>query len=315
MKSKGLIKLALSALMLGLVFRVVDLSTLRQTVLAISPLLAIVVVGAFALTQAINGVKWWIILRAGGINVSLPAALRAVFVGMFANCFGLGTVGGDMLRGVVVSQGLPQKTEAIASVFADRALGLAILSFIGLFATAFIGGHHMEPMFVYTLSAVAGCVFIGWFVGPYLVLKLVPAGNRFRTKIEQLAAVFPKAPRTIALVCAISLGFHLLQIGLTWGIARGLGVHAPYASFLVSVPFINILSTLPLSWNGLGVREQAYIFFLSPEVLSKEQAVAVAALWLLANVASSLCGGLLAVWTGDIRFLRRRGAGAAEVGV
>jgi len=291
--------------MLGLVLRVVDLPTLRATVLSIPPLVAIGAIVGFSFTQAINAGKWWLILRSGGVQVPYRVALRAVFVGMFANCFGFGTLGGDMLRGVLVSQGQPRKTESVASVFADRALGLAVLSLIGVVATAFIGGHHMEPLFVYTLCGVASCIFLVWFLGPLLVLKLVPPGNRFRAKVEQLTAVVPKNPATLALVCSISAIFHLAQISLHWLIAWGLGIHAAFASFLVTVPFINILSTLPLSWNGVGVRENAYLFFLSPEVLTKEQVIAFGALWLLAITGSSLIGGLIAVWTGDIRFFRR----------
>jgi uncharacterized membrane protein YbhN (UPF0104 family) len=306
MRGKGIIKVVLSAAMLALVLRVVDLGTLRQTIASIPPLVALGAIVGFSLTQMVNCLKWWLILRAGGINVSYLAALRVVFVGMFANCFGFGTLGGDMLRGVLISQGLPKKTEAVASVFADRALGLAILSLLGVIATAFIGGHHMEPLFVYTLCGVASCIFLGWFLGPLLVLKLVQPGNRFRTKVEQLTAVLPKNPRTLALVCSISAFFHLSQITLHWVIAWGLGIKAALASFLVTVPFINILSTLPLSWNGVGIRENAYLFFLSPEVLSKEQVIAFGALWLLAITGSSLIGGLIAVWTGDIRFLRSK---------
>lgn len=308
MTLKGLAKIVLSAVMLGLVLRVVDISALRATVLSIPPFVAVGAIVGFSLTQALNGCKWWLILRAGGVDVTYRAALRAVFVGMFANCFGLGTLGGDMLRGVLISQGRPQKTEAVASVFADRALGLAVLSLIGVVATAFIGGHHMEPVFVYTLCGVATCIFLGWFLGPLVILRLVPGENRFRATIEQLTAVLPKRPATLALVCSISALFHVAQITLHWLIAWGLGIKAAFASFLVTVPFINILSTLPLSWNGVGIRENAYLFFLSPEVLSNEQVVAFGALWLLAITGSSLIGGLVAVWTGDIRFVRRKGA-------
>lgn len=307
MGSKSLLKLSLSAAMLWLVLRVVDLSTLKATVLAIPPLVAVGAILGFSCTQAINGFKWWLILRAGGIDVTYRSTLRAVFVGMFANCFGFGTLGGDMLRGVLISQGLPRKTEAVASVFADRAIGLAVLSLIGVIATAFIGGHHMEPMFVYTLCGVASCIFIVWFLGPLVVLKLVPSGNRYHTKLQQLTAVLPKNPMTLFMVCSVSAIFHLAQISLHWLIAMGLGIKAAFASFLVAVPFINILSTLPLSWNGVGVRESAYLFFLSPEVLSKEQVVAFGALWLLAITGSSLIGGFVAVWTGDIRLIKGTG--------
>jgi len=309
-KIGSIVKIILSIAMLALVLSVTDIETLRHTIAGIPASVAVLAVVGFALTQALNASKWWIILNAGGITTRLSDAIKAFFVGSFANVFGFGTVGGDMVRGVLIAQGQPRKTEAITSVFADRALGLAILSLIGVVATAFVGGHHMEPVFVYTLCGVAALVFAGWFIGPLLILRLVPPGNRFRTKVEQISAVFPKRPGAIALVCAISVAFHLSQITLQWLIARGIGIDAPFASMLVTVPFINILSTLPLSWNGVGIRENAYIFFLYPEVFSREQAVAVGAVWLLALTGSSLLGGIISVITGDFRLVLGRRASA-----
>ena len=77
--------------------------------------------------------------------------------------------------------------------------------------------------------------------------------------------------------------------------AYGLGVSIPWSVLLVVVPFVNIVSSLPISWMGLGVRENAYIFFLTPLFLSSEQAIAFGALWLLAVTVTSGIGGMLSV--------------------
>jgi len=305
---KSLIKAVLSIVMLVLVLRVLDFEALEKTFATIPLSVTVLAILGYSLSQVVNCSKWWIIARSGGIEIPFLLALRAMFVGMFANCFGFGTVGGDILRGVIASQGRPQKTAAIASVFADRALGLAVLSLIGVLATAFVGGHHMQPVFVYVLCAVSTLVFVGWLVGPFLVLRFVPKGAPFRNKVEQLMRVFPKKPGTIILVVAISAVFHLFQISLIYFICLQLGIVVRFASMLVSIPFVNIISTLPISWNGLGVRENAYIFFLYPEVFSKEQAVAVGAIWLLGITVSSLIGGFVAVWTGDFKLVFRKSA-------
>jgi hypothetical protein len=105
-------------------------------------------------------------------------------------------------------------------------------------------------------------------------------------------------------ISLLSIVFHLSQISLHAVMAAALGVSVPWPLLLVAVPFINILATLPVSWNGLGVRERAYVFFLVPSVLQAEHAVAFGAMWLLAVTVSSAIGGVVAVATKDFSSLR-----------
>jgi len=52
------------------------------------------------------------------------------------------------------------------------------------------------------------------------------------------------------------------------------GIDVPWQTLLITIPVVNILSTLPINWNGLGVRENGYVFFLTRLILSHEQAIA-----------------------------------------
>jgi uncharacterized membrane protein YbhN (UPF0104 family) len=106
--------------------------------------------------------------------------------------------------------------------------------------------------------------------------------------------------------------FHLLQISLHIVMAKAVGVEVPLPLLLVTVPFINILATLPVSWNGLGVRERAYVFFLVPSVLQPEHAVAFGAMWLLAVTVCSAIGGIVAVVTKDFDILKNIKAAEAK---
>ena len=101
MKPKSLIKILLSAVMLGLVFYSAEKRHLLETFKSISLSTVLVVVVGYTVGQLMSSVKWWTIARSGGIEVSYPAALKAYFIGMFVNCFGLGMVGGDAVRGLL----------------------------------------------------------------------------------------------------------------------------------------------------------------------------------------------------------------------
>jgi uncharacterized membrane protein YbhN (UPF0104 family) len=150
--------------------------------------------------------------------------------------------------------------------------------------------------------------FIGaWLIGPWILVNFPLLKNtKLSAKLQQVAAIFPRDPKTLAVITGISVVFHTLQISLHAVMAAGMGIDIPLATLFVVIPFVNIASSLPISWQGLGVRENSYIFFLTaaPAIVSKEQAVAFGALWLLAVTVSSAIGGIVALVSGDLRTLK-----------
>jgi hypothetical protein len=125
-------------------------------------------------------------------------------------------------------------------------------------------------------------------------------------KLRQVAAIFPRDPTVLTIITAISVVFHCTQILLHAVMADAVGATIPLATLFVVIPLVNIASSLPISWNGLGVRENSYIYFLTtaPALVSVEQATALGALWLLAVTATSAIGGIVALVSGDLKLLK-----------
>jgi uncharacterized membrane protein YbhN (UPF0104 family) len=307
MNTKSLVKLALSFLMVGIVLYSVNFANLYTTFLTMSPITVALVVTGYTLGQLLSSFKWWTIAYSGGIKTPYPKALKAYFIGMFLNCFSFGMLGGDAARGILVAQGQPKKTEGIASVAADRIHGLIVLSCIALVTSAIMGRDRVAPDLIQLLLLlVIGCT-AGWLIGPWLLPRLPFLKNsRIGNKLQQVMAIFPRDPKTLLIITGISVVFHLTQISLHAVMAAGMGIHIPFTTLLLVIPFVNIVCSLPISWNGLGVREQAYTYFLmtTPAIVSYEQAVAFGAIWLLAVTVSSAIGGIVAIMSGDLRILK-----------
>ncbi|MCB0337498.1 MAG: flippase-like domain-containing protein, partial [Bdellovibrionales bacterium] len=142
-------------------------------------------------------------------------------------------------------------------------------------------------------------VSLSWVFGPRIATALLKNHERTRQTIENTSKGFPQSFRCIASITFLSLCFHSFQIFLHWIICIGLNAPVPITVLFTTIPFINIFSSLPVSWNGLGVRESGYIFFLTPFYLTQEQVIAMGALWLLAATISSGIGGILSFLTRD----------------
>lgn len=307
MKPKSLLKLALSAAMVWLISQSVNAETLKRTFQSIPPLSVVLIVAGYTVGQLMSSFKWWTIVRAGGIPAPYTQALKAYFIGMFVNCFGLGMVGGDVARGVLVSQGFPKKAEGVTSVVADRIHGLTVLSIIALVTSIGFGNDRVPAELLWALLLLTIGFIASWLAIPF-ILRNIPfvKNSSIGHKLGELERVFPHNPRTLGVITGISTVFHATQILLHALIADAVGVSIPLATLFVVIPFVNIASSLPISWNGLGVREKSYIFFLTtaPALVSQEQAVAFGILWLAAVTASSAVGGLVAIFTGDLKAIR-----------
>ncbi|MBX7137874.1 MAG: flippase-like domain-containing protein [Oligoflexia bacterium] len=299
--AKSLIKVLVSIGMLALVLHLVDFQRLGQTLSEISIWTFSLIILGYALGQLLSAWKWSLIAASGGIHSTFPVTLRAYLIGMYANCFGLGLVGGDVLRGLLLAGKTENKTTALASVVADRAHGLAVLVVLGMLFALFDGRDTISPDFIYFTLLIPISVLALWIVGPAVFFKLLPPHNRLRHKLEQAFSAFPKDIGTVVSITVISVVFHLSQLFLHFVIFRALGASIPLLYVLSSIPFVNVLASLPISWNGLGVRENSYLFFLASVGLTNEQAVATGAIWLIAVAANSAIGGIVAFVGGDLK--------------
>jgi uncharacterized protein (TIRG00374 family) len=302
--NKRFVKIAVSLILVVLMLQFIDLQGLGRTLLTIPLSITISVVIGYLLGQVLSAFKWWLIARSSGIKTTYGYALRTYFIGMFTNCFGFGIVGGDLARALLLARGQNQKASAIASVFADRAHGLGTLALIGVMAAILVGSSAAGFQLTVLLIGVGVLIVLGWIYGPKLLLIL----SRKTGKLEKLSAeierAFPRKPSLVISITLISICFHSSHVLLHWLLGMGFGVDIPLGYLFFAIPFVNILSSLPISWNGLGVRENAYIFFLAPAILSAEQAAAIGAIWLLSVTISAAIGGIFAFLAHDFERLK-----------
>lgn len=299
MSLKGFIKIGVSVVLFGLALSLVDVRALASTLANIPWWLAVGSVLGYAAGQLLSAYKWWLIGRAAHIPAPYSIALKSYFIGTFVNCFGVGTLGGDVVRGLLLSNGQGLRVKCVGSVVADRAHGLAVLALIGIISTVLVETGKENAALGVPLLLFAAAIIIGWFVGPAIILRFFPRSSRWYGKVADLCEVLPTDLRVLLPITVISVLFHLSQIALHGFILYGLGISVPFAVLLATVPFVNILATLPFSWNGLGVRENSYVFFLAPAFMTAEQCVALGAIWLFSMTCSSLIGGFISVLTRD----------------
>jgi hypothetical protein len=79
----------------------------------------------------------------------------------------------------------------------------------------------------------------------------------------------------------------VVQVAL---VGRAVGADVPLTVYGIAVPMVALLTLLPVSLNGMGVREAGMVLFLRPAGVSAGTAVTVAFLWFCGQTVAGLIG-------------------------
>ncbi|KAA3659742.1 MAG: UPF0104 family protein [Chloroflexi bacterium] len=131
---------------------------------------------------------------------------------------------------------------------------------------------------------------VDWFTKRIPKIKKIPKFN----KVEELAETVQRYPlKAIGRSLLTSLPFTLILIIIQYSIARALGVNLPIAIFSLFVPIISIINLLPISFNGLGVREGVYSALFVPVGVEPTTAIAMSLAFYFVRFTAGLVGGIL----------------------
>jgi len=244
----------------------------------------------YILTQCLCAYRWAILSRAIGCPGTLVGFLRYYFIGMFLNLFLPTAIGGDMGRWYYLGQGKGGPARAVVSVLADRGIGFLALMFIAstiLFLSPPLELPRPLPTVVFLVFLALLCGFFLPFHAKVRSL-LSRAGNPIA-----LATAYWETPRILGGTFLFSFFLQMSVVAVNILVGISLGIALPWTAYIALVPLVSAVSMLP-SVGGIGVRENAYVFFLGAAGVTREMAGAFASEILVVLVLASLLGGL--VW-------------------
>ena len=297
----NLLKFVISAGLIYWMLRSTELSEIFAAIREATFGLLLIAISLHLMGFAIGAFRWRLLLRSRGSDASIRFLIESYIVGMFFNNFLPSTIGGDVYRTYDSWRLGQSKSSALAVVFVDRFLGLMTLVLFALLAL--FSANELTQSIPYLslwlglgLSGMVAVVWLLFFPPHWLPtfianLKL-PFGDKIRGILEAFLAF--RGQRSV-LVKALLLS-ALLQVNVIvhyYLIALALSLPVPFVSFFLIIPLATVITMLPISVNGIGVRENVYIFFFAPFAVSRPEAVAFAWIAYGMVVLQGLLGGIL----------------------
>lgn len=253
--------------------------------------------GLFLLTQGVSALRWQILGQTLGLGGRWLDYLAYYFVGMFFNLVLPTSVGGDVVRawylgrqdGATPATG--RKAAAFLSVLADRVNGFAVL--IGVACVAALCCPTPLPNWIaWTVAGMGAALLCG-----LAVLPILPHVRRWLPKHPRLNPILDGAElclsdrRNLVWVSLLSVLVQVGNIVLAWLIGVGMGLEIPPLYYGVMVPLVSMLTLLPISLNGMGLREVGTVALLAPLDIDSASAVTLSLLIFAVYTMASLLGG------------------------
>jgi len=204
-------------------------------------------------------------------------------------------VGGDFSRCYYLSKGTGKYSHAFYSVLADRTIGIAVLF---LFASVGIlcGPGGSLPLQL-KLPILAGTVVLFSLLPflPTLALRLLGPDNWISKQLNNSpAAVYWHSKKLMAITIGLSVVMQVVIVMCHVAIGLALGLNnIPLWYYFVFYPSVAVLGFITPSFNGIGIREWAYTYFLTLAGVDRAPALTYAIIWLGFTTVSSLVGGLV----------------------
>jgi glycosyltransferase 2 family protein len=301
-----LVKVVITAALYVAVVYTIDVGALWQRLQTVRVGWVALGVLVYASGQWLSAWRWWLLLRPVGLDVPYLRMVAFYFIGMFFNIFLPTIVGGDAVKAILLARETGAPARSTMSVFMERNVGLFALLTVAT-AAAFVAppvdvrGFNLLQLtlLVFAAFVIANIALANrpaYRLVDYLVALTPLARIRSRAASLYEAIVPYREAKWRGLVAAATLQSFLFQaivILVVFLNANALGFSVPVAALAVFVPLISLAGMLPISVNGLGIREALYLLLFGRIGVPADAAVSMALLYFAVTLAASLPGGVV----------------------
>lgn len=270
------LKISISIVLLVLLFRQIDVSSLWTKARNASPVWLAAALGIYGITLLASTWRWHLLLDAQKVQVRRRSLLGSFMVANFFNNFLPSNIGGDVIRISDTAKYAQSTTRAAAVVLMDRGLGLMALVLVAAVGASLAGAVHpaaipIWPMWLWIgllvgAAASAPAVFapagFGRLLRPLTVFHPEWVGDRIE-KLTEVLSRFRAQPAALAYCFVWAIFVQGMMVIFYFAVAYALHLGVSLSDLAVIVPISFVVQMLPVSVNGFGVREATFSFYFT----------------------------------------------------
>jgi uncharacterized protein (TIRG00374 family) len=262
----------------------------------------------------ISVIRWQVLLKAVGIKENFKNLLVIYWVSLFYNLFLPTSIGGDLVRVYDLNRATGKLEGSIASVIMDRLTGMIVLLSIALAAILF-NAKLYNPKLLF-LTTILLLVFIVFFA--LLIFEKTRTVFKVMVPSKILKFMHSKLNQFLNAFNYYKTNYKVLVITIIWGIflqfnvilyfyliGKSLRIGLDFVHYCIAIPIIQVVTLIPVSLSGIGVREAATITILSSFNAKSELAFSLSVLGFILAVAFNSIGGIFQAKLHEIKMIEK----------
>jgi glycosyltransferase 2 family protein len=251
----------------------------------------------------IMALRWYLLLRARGRREpGLWWLFETYSIALLLGQILPTAVGGDAVRAIDLARRTGARAEAVSSVLVDRVVGLAALGALAA-GGALAGGTGIGRgtaialgLGVVAATALAALALFSLRLRPAL-RRLAPLTRRLRVEgplraLYHALHAYRGHPGALGLVFVLGVVAQGMRAISIWFLAQGMDLGLGFASLLVLCPVLFLVTIVPVSLNGIGLREATFVVVLRGADVGREDAFALGLAFFAVGVLTGGLGGL-----------------------
>ena len=253
-------------------------------------------VALYLIAQILSAYRWKTLANALNMSLSLREFYDYYLIGMYFSLFLPSAIGGDVGRIYYLSKATGRKKrESLLTIAAERGSGLAALLLLSSAACLTPIGQVVPEtvkLTIYGLTVAGILVFIA--------LQCLPV-DKWLLKIPKLslfaqANIYWKNWPLLAGTIGMSLLYHFLMVVIHMIIGQALGISVSPWYLAMTYGVVSLISVIPITFNGIGLREGAYQYLLGNYGhIPEHTGLAFGLYWFVISTLTSLAGGIVLV--------------------
>ncbi|MCX8070385.1 MAG: flippase-like domain-containing protein, partial [Thermodesulfovibrionales bacterium] len=276
----------------------IGFSAIVENVSKANPLAFITAVLMYLLQIVISTSRWSLLIETSPPFLKLYSLY---LIGSFFSIFLPGLVGGDTVKAYYLNKYLkgqnasngeqegesPTLVVSIASVFMDRYIGLIAIILIVVLVFPFSIVYLKDTIFIWIVP-----LFFVAFASVSFIFLRFKIGQRYNfiANFYKYFSFYIKKKSVLINTLLLSFFTQITGMIAVYILSIGLGIKLTIMAIAVFLPIIILVSFIPISIAGIGLREGAFVFFFGIVGVSSDQALTLSILWFLSSCTASLFG-------------------------
>lgn len=305
-----LLRIVFSLCLMAVLYRKVDWQDLRAVFTGMKPQWLVALYALLLFNTAISAFKWRQFLLADNIRIPWHSLIAKYLIASFFSMFLPSNIGGDAYRVVSVAKKGSGAARSFASVLGDRVSGFIAVVVLG-FVFCVLARNHLPdqrilliPVAVFLILCAGVAVLLEQGFArralQWRIIARIPKLQKFGAGLLDAVLEYRRSPGLFVRVMVLSFLFQMNAIVCIFLLSRALGLDVQFRYFCMFVPIITLFETLPVSINGIGVRDALYVYLYGSVGLERHEALSLALAYLFTTFIYCASGGVL--------FMMRRSA-------